>query len=103
MAKKVDFKNILACVRHWCIWNKGRVIEGLDPKVWRMDCFGNFIKWDEYGNRNSRFGWEHDHILPVSWNGSDRLDNLRPLQWKSNVLRHVLRQRLLKPQAKTAR
>lgn len=37
---------------------------------------------DSYGNRDSRFGWEVDHI---NLNGGDNLDNLRPLHWKNNV------------------
>jgi hypothetical protein len=35
-----------------------------------------------YGDRNSSYGWEVDHINP---NGGDDLSNLRPLQWKNNL------------------
>ena len=51
------------------IWNKGRIAyteeedperpgyaRRLNPNVWRMDAFGNFIRYDEYGNTDSIYG-----------------------------------------------
>lgn len=38
----------------------------------------------QYGNVNSEYGWEIDHIKPVAKFGTDDLDNLQPLQWKNN-------------------
>ncbi len=40
------------------------------------------MKRTEYGNRDSQYGWEIDHINP---DGGDGLSNLRPLQWANNV------------------
>ena len=29
------------------IWNKGQVVPGYDPTMWRKDQCGAFIKWDK--------------------------------------------------------
>jgi hypothetical protein len=64
------------------VWEKGEVVSNNDPNIWRKDQCGAWIKRTEYGNRNSEYGWEIDHISPE---GGDGLSNLRPLQWKNNV------------------
>ena len=71
------------------IWNKGQVIPGEDPAVWRKDQCGAFIKWDMYGDRSDRYknGWEIDHIKPDSFGGPDTISNARPLQWYNNASR----------------
>ena len=69
------------------VWNKGHIVEGYDPNYLRLDDFKNPMKRDEYGNRESDFGWEIDHIIPKAKGGSDDLNNLRPLQWNTNVKR----------------
>lgn len=66
------------------VWQKGKVIDNYDSKVWRYDICGNPIKFDEYGNVNSKNGWEVDHIKPVAQGGTDELNNLQPLQWANN-------------------
>lgn len=64
------------------VWRKGKTVEGKDPSLFRKDDCNAWMRRKEHGNRNSIFGWEVDHINP---NGSDNLDNLRPLQWENNV------------------
>jgi 5-methylcytosine-specific restriction endonuclease McrA len=36
-----------------------------------------------YGTE-TEYGWEIDHIRPVSDGGADDLENLQPLQWENN-------------------
>jgi hypothetical protein len=67
------------------VWEKGKVVPGNDPNIYRKDCCDAWIKRNEYGNRNSNYGWEIDHITPKSNDGGDELSNLRPLQWENNM------------------
>lgn len=64
------------------VWEKGQVVSNNDPGQWRKDECGAWMARNKYGNRNSQYGWEIDHISP---GGPDTLDNLRPLQWQNNV------------------
>lgn len=66
------------------IWQKGRVILGWDPTMWRQDMCGKRIRFDEYGNTASKHGWEIGHIKLVAKGGTDESSNLQPLQWENN-------------------
>lgn len=68
-----------------CVWEKGYIIAGNNPDVWRKDRCGAWIGRIYYGNRDSRYGWEIDHIVPEFEGGGDELSNLRPLQWENNA------------------
>jgi hypothetical protein len=71
--------------RRLAVWNKGRVIPGYSPDVWRHDDFGAVLRYENYGDRNSEFGWEIDHMAPSAFGGTDDLANLRPLHCKNNA------------------
>lgn len=64
------------------VWSKGQIVNEHSSKIWRKDFCGAWIKYSEYGNRSSQFGWEIDHISP---GGPTILSNLRPLHWENNL------------------
>lgn len=68
------------------VWEKARFIPGEDSRVYRHDDLGHRIKYSDYGNRNSLYGWEMDHYpIPKSMGGEYTYENLRPLHWYSNA------------------
>lgn len=67
------------------IWKKAKEVAGVDSSIFRQDYAGAWIRFADYGNRDSQYGWEIDHLKPVSLEGQDALDNLYPLQWQNNL------------------
>lgn len=67
------------------IWNQGLIVEDYDSSLFRKDAAGAWISRSEYGNRDSKFGWEIDHIYPTALGGDNDESNLRPMQWENNV------------------
>lgn len=74
------------------VWQKGRIVPENDSNAWRWDVYGAWMGWQYYGDRNSQYGWEIDHIISLAQGGADELANLRPLQWQNNVGRSAGRQ-----------
>jgi len=66
------------------VWRKADLVEMMHPDIWRYDTRVKLMKFSEYGNTESKYGWEVDHIKPVSKGGTDDLDNLQPLHWENN-------------------
>lgn len=67
------------------VWAKGTITNPGQENEWRKDQCGAWIKYGNYGDRNSPYGWEIDHITPESKGGKSILSNLRPLHWKNNA------------------
>lgn len=53
----------------------------------RKDCLGNLVRYDDYGRRNSPFGWELEYIVPLRRGGSADPENLQALHWKASAAR----------------
>ncbi|HSR50088.1 MAG TPA: HNH endonuclease [Acidobacteriota bacterium] len=66
------------------VWEKGQPIAGISPSQRRRDSCGAIIDRSFFGRRKTPFGWEIDHVRPLSQGGSDALDNLQPLHWMNN-------------------
>ncbi len=73
-------------VEELAVWAKGRVIPNYDPAVWRRDDYGNAMRYADYGDRDSDFGWELDHRIPSALGGTSDLANKRPLHYKANAI-----------------
>ena len=70
-------------------WNRANSIAGSDVRAWRRDDYGNDIRYADYGDRDSEFGWEIDHVKPLARGGLDIDSNLRALHWRVNASRGV--------------
>ena len=73
-------------------WSAARILKEYDSSRIRLDACDALIAYDDFNNVDSMFGWEIDHIFPVSrlreLNVSEELWNhplnIRALHWKNN-------------------
>ncbi len=75
------------------VWEKGQVVDGFNPDLYRKDPCGAWIVWDKFGIQDNIYGWEIDHIYPKSRlkergfkeDAISDLRNLRPMQHQNNA------------------
>ena len=73
-------------------WNRATVVEGFDKSRYRKDACGAWIIRNKYGDTDSLYGWQVDHIVPQSFlrdkgfseSMIDNSLNLRALQHENN-------------------
>jgi 5-methylcytosine-specific restriction endonuclease McrA len=65
------------------VWEKGEEIKGKNPDMYRRDADGHTIYKSSYG-KDTKMGWNIDHIKPQSKGGSHGLRNLQPMQSSAN-------------------
>ena len=70
-------------------WARTSPVGGQQKNAWefRKDCLGNLVRYADFGNRHSPFGWELDYIISRSLGGSTSQENLQALHWKANAAR----------------
>lgn len=74
------------------VWKKGRIVENFPSEYVRKDACGAWMLFEKYGDRDSPFGWEIDHVYPKSKLEEfgvpndliNNIDNLRPMNWRNN-------------------
>src|ERR1700755_357150 len=76
-------------------WARTSPVSGQQLNSWefRKDCLGNLVRFADYGNRHSPFGWELDYIIPHALGGTNDTENLQALHWRTSAARseHVPR------------
>ena len=61
------------------IWSKALEVPWSDPSLVRKDRHGYLMRYSDYGDRSSAFGWEIDPLIPVALGGPEDEWNLEPL------------------------
>ena len=66
-------------------WDKApkRRDKDLSGKKYRTGSAGALIKKEEYGLK-TEFGWDIDHKIPESANGTSENSNIRAMHWENN-------------------
>ena len=69
-------------------WSRTSPVSGhLNSWEFRKDCLGNVIRYGDYGNRHSPFGWELESLMVAG--GLNDPDNVQALHWRRQAERHA--------------
>lgn len=67
-------------------WGRTSPVSGqINAWDFRKDCLGNLVRYADFGNRHSPFGWELEYIVPIRLGGSTDPTNLQALHWKARA------------------
>ena len=64
-------------------WERCARIPGCDKAIWRQDAAGRVIRWSDFGDRFSRYGWEMiSRPRPGVWGRTLAPRRLEALHWR---------------------
>ena len=67
-------------------WARTSPVEGqMNAWEFRKDAFGNLVRYNDFNNRHSPFGWELEYIVQRAMGGSTDPSNLQALHWKAGA------------------
>jgi len=62
-------------------WARTSPVSNANAWEFRKDCLGNMVRYADFGNRHSPFGWELEYM------GAQDPANLQALNWKAVAAR----------------
>ena len=67
-------------------WSKTSPVSGqMNSWEFRKDAMGNLVRYADFGNRHSPFGWELEYIVSRALGGNTDPENLQALHWKAGA------------------
>jgi hypothetical protein len=61
------------------VWDKGQLIPGMDPDMFRKDEWGTTIRRIDFNNSASVYGWCAHYVIPPWEGGNKEVNNLQPV------------------------
>ncbi len=81
-------------------WERCARIPGCDKAIWRQDAQGRVIRWSDFGDRFSRYGWEVvSRTRPGVWGRALAVKRLEAVHWRGVVGDPVVRDPFLDQRA----